>query len=141
MEQGSFTGASRLGAQAQVIHLDTNFLIGSVNRNSSSAGLLKRWLQHGETFAASSVAWAEFLHGPVRPDQIEQAEHLIEGNIITFGRYEAELSSRLFNLGGRRRGSQSDCFIAATAIRAGVKLATENQKHFVAFAPVGLRLV
>jgi predicted nucleic acid-binding protein len=123
-----------------VIHLDANFLIGSVNLHSPPAILLKKWLQHDETFAASAVAWAEFLHGPVRPDQIQQAEYLIQGNVIAFGRYEAELSSRLFNLGGRRRGSQPDCFIAATAIRAGVRLATENQKHFASFAAAGLRL-
>jgi predicted nucleic acid-binding protein len=123
-----------------VIHLDANFLIGSVNKGSPPAVLLRKWLQQGETFAASSVAWAEFLHGPVGSDQIQQVEYLIQGTVISFGRREAELSSQLFNLGGRRRGSQPDCFIAATAICSGVRLATENQRHFVAFTSSGLRL-
>jgi predicted nucleic acid-binding protein len=123
-----------------VIHLDANFLIGALNQHSSPAMLLKKYLQHGEVVAASSVAWAEFLHGPVSPNQVQQAEYLIQGNVIAFGRYEAELSSRLFNLGGRRRGSQPDCFIAATAIRAGGRLATENQKHFTRFTSAGLKL-
>ncbi len=123
-----------------MIHLDANFLIGSVNKGSPPALLLRKWLQHGETFAASAVAWAEFLHGPVMPDQIQQVGFLIQGMVISFGRREAELASQLFNLGGRRRGSQPDCFIAATAICSGARLATENQRHFVAFTGVGLRL-
>jgi predicted nucleic acid-binding protein len=123
-----------------MIHLDANFLIGSLNQLSPPAVFLKNWLRHGETFAASSVAWAEFLHGPVRSEQIQQVEYLIQGNIIPLGRQEAEISSQLFNQTGRRRGSQPDCFIAATAIRARVRLATQNQKHFVLFAASGLRL-
>ena len=123
-----------------MIHLDANFLIGSVNQHSPPAVLLRNWLQHGETFAASAIAWAEFLHGPVRSDQIQQADYLIQGNIVSFGRQEAEISSRLFNQTGRRRGSQPDCFIAATAIRARVPLATRNTRDFQLFVPLGLRL-
>jgi predicted nucleic acid-binding protein len=123
-----------------MIHLDANFLIGSVNRLSPPAVLLRNWLRHGETFAASSVAWAEFMHGPVRSDQIQQVEYLIQGKIVSFGRQEAEISSQLFNQTARRRGSQPDCFIAATAIRAGARFATQNQKHFAPFVALGLRL-
>jgi len=123
-----------------MIHLDANFLIGSLNQFSAPAILLKTWLQQRETFAASSVAWAEFLHGPVRPDQIQQVEYLIQSNILSFGRKEAEISSELFNQTGRRRGSQPDCFIAATAICSGAPLATRNAKDFRLFVPLGLRL-
>lgn len=123
-----------------MIHLDANFLIGSLNQLSPPAVLLKNWLRHGETFAASSIAWAEFMHGPVRSDQIQQVEYLIQGNIVSFGRQEAEISSQLFNQTERRRGSQPDCFIAATAICARARLATQNQKHFTLFAAAGLRL-
>jgi predicted nucleic acid-binding protein len=123
-----------------MIHLDANFLIGSLNQLSPPAVLLRNWLQHGETFAASSVAWAEFLNGPVRSDQIERVEYLIQSKIISFGRREAEISSQLFNQTGRRRGSQPDCFIAATAICARAPLATRNTKDFQPFVPLGLRL-
>jgi predicted nucleic acid-binding protein len=123
-----------------MIHLDSNFLIGSVNRHSPPALLLRNWLKQGETFAASSIAWAEFLHGPVRSDQIQQVDYLIQSNIIAFGRPEAEISSQLFNRTGRRGGSQADCFIAATAICAGARLATQNQKHFAPFVATGLQL-
>jgi predicted nucleic acid-binding protein len=123
-----------------MIHLDANFLIGSLNQHSAPAMLLQNWLRRGETFAASSVAWAEFFHGPVRSDQIQQVEYLIQGNIVSFGRQEAEISSHLFNQTGRRRGSQPDCFIAATAICANARLATQNQKHFVLFVAAGLHL-
>ena len=123
-----------------MIHLDANFLIGSVNRHSPPAILLKKWLQSRETFAASSVAWAEFLNGPVRSDQIQQVEYLIQGRVISVGRSEAEIASQLFNQTGRRRGSLPDCFIAATAICLRAPLATENQKHFAPFVASGLRL-
>jgi predicted nucleic acid-binding protein len=123
-----------------MIHLDANFLIGSVNQHSPPAVLLRNWLRHGEFFAASAVAWAEFMHGPVRSDQIQQVEYLIQGNVVSFGRQEAEISSQLFNQTGRRRGSQPDCFIAATAICANARLATRNQKHFMPYVAAGLRL-
>src|ERR1700683_3782926 len=123
-----------------MIHLDANFLIGSVNQLSPPAVLLKNWLRHGETFAASSVAWAEFMHGPVSSDQIQQVDYLIQGHIVSFGRQEAEISSQLFNQTGRRRGSQPDCFIAAMAICAGARLATQNRQHFTPFVAGGLRV-
>jgi predicted nucleic acid-binding protein len=123
-----------------MIHLDANFLIGSLKNLSAPAISLRNWLRQGEAFAASAVAWAEFLNGPVRPDQIQRVEYLIQGNIIPLGRSEAEISAQLFNQTGRRRGSQPDCFIAATAICANARLATQNQKHFLPFVSGGLLL-
>ena len=123
-----------------MIHLDTNFLIGSVNHLSPTAATLRNWLQGGETFATSAVAWAEFLHGPVSSKYVQDVDLLLQGRIIPFGRAEAEIASQLFNQTGRRRGSQPDCFIAATAIRSRASLATHNRKHFLPFIAAGLRL-
>jgi predicted nucleic acid-binding protein len=123
-----------------MIHLDANYLIDSLKLGSQAASSLKKWIRQGETFAASAVAWSEFLNGPLRLDQIQQVEFLVQYNIVPFGHYEAKLSAELFNKTGRRRGSQPDCFIAATAITAGGILATQNQKHFLRFVPMGLIL-
>lgn len=123
-----------------MIHLDTNFLIGVANRHLPVEKILVEWLQQGETFSASSIAWAEFLNGPVNPLHVQQMAVLIQNRVVPFGRAEAEIASQLFNQTGRRRTTQPDCFIAATAIRAGVRLATQNQKHFAPFAIGGLRL-
>jgi predicted nucleic acid-binding protein len=123
-----------------MIHLDSNFLIRAADRNSPVETTLQDWLRQDETFAASSIAWAEFLNGPVRPDHVRKMDNFIQGRIIPFGRAEAQVASMLFNETGRKRGSQPDCFIAATAICLRAPLATFNQKDFAAFVPLGLRL-
>ena len=129
-----------MGPQAAMIHLDANFLIGVANRQLPVESALVEWLRQGEGFAASAVAWAEFLNGPVKPSHVQQMHVLIESRVISLGRLEAEKASKLFNETGRRRGSLPDCFIAATAICANARLATQNQKHFTLFAAAGLRL-
>ncbi len=123
-----------------MIHLDTNFLIGVVNRHLPVERALAGWMRQGETFAVSSIVWAEFLNGPVSIQYIQQMNVLIGGRVVPFGKAEAELAARLFNQGGRRRTSQPDCFIAATAICARAALATQNQKHFALFVSAGLRM-
>jgi len=55
-----------------MIHLDANFLIGIANRHLPVESALRGWLGQGEDFAASAVAWAEFLNGPVDPPHIQQ---------------------------------------------------------------------
>jgi len=129
-----------LGPQAEVIHLDTNFLIGVANRHQPVERAMVAWLQAGESFCASSIVWAEFLSGPVKQPEVRQMDVLIQGRVLPFGRADAEVASRLFNNTGRRRGSMPDCCIAAVAIRAGVPLATQNRKDFSLFAVDGLRI-
>ena len=123
-----------------MIHLDANFLIGIANRHLPVESALVGWLQQGEGFAASAVAWAEFLNGPVEPQHIQQMNVMIQRRVISLGRSEAEKASQLFNQSGRRRGSLPDCLIAATAICAGARLATQNHKHFAPYIAAGLRL-
>jgi predicted nucleic acid-binding protein len=129
-----------MGSEKKMIHLDANFLIGALDRSSPVGGFLQNWIQQGEKFAVSSIAWAEFLNGPVTPDQVRISKFLLEGGIVSFGAREAETAAELFNRSGRKRGSHADCFIAATAICARVSLATRNTKDFQSFVPLGLRL-
>jgi predicted nucleic acid-binding protein len=129
-----------LGPETEVIHLDANFLIGAAERRSAVQEPLRQWLDAGELFAASSIAWAEFLNGPVEADQVIEVENIIEERVEPFGKFEARIASMLFNATGRKRGLRADSLLAAAAISAGVPLATLNRKDFVAFVPLGLRL-
>ena len=124
-----------------MIHLDTNYLIGLAVRGSSPAENVDKWLATGELLAASSLAWTEFLNGPVSMDEIALVESVIDGNLVSFEKPTAVLAARLFNQGGRRRGSRFDCLIAATAILADARLATENKNDFMPFVPFGLKLL
>jgi predicted nucleic acid-binding protein len=124
-----------------MIHLDTNYHIGLAVPGSSPAQNVDNWLAAGETLAASTLAWTEFLNGPVSADEIALVESVIEGNLIAFEKPKAALAAQLCNQAGRRRGSRFDCLIAAAAILAGAQLATENTKDFEPFVPFGLKLV
>ena len=123
-----------------MIHLNTSFLIRGLVRDSPEDQLLREWLRAGETLAISTIAWAEFLCGPVEGPHLE----LVRGVVTRrppFAEEDAALAARLFNESGRRRGSLGDCMIAATALRSGAPLATSNPSDFHRFAPAGLRLV
>jgi predicted nucleic acid-binding protein len=123
-----------------MIHLDTNYLLGSLTSPSSVRRQIMAWIRSGETIATSSVVWSEFLTGPVSTQEIQHAQGLLQGRIIPFDEREAEIAAKLFNHIGRKRAMRTDCFIAATALRAGVPLATLNKKDFNRFATLGLRL-
>ena len=124
-----------------MIHLDTNYLIGLVTAHSPLQPILFGWLNTGEKLAVSTLAWSEFLNGPVTRQQVHDASAILEDRIVVFGIFEAEMSARIFNQTERKRQRQIDCFIAATAICARVPLATDNQKHFLPFVAGGLQLV
>lgn len=122
-----------------MIHLDTGFLIRSLVAGSPEDRRLREWLRSGETLAMSAVAWSEFLCGPVSPRQAELAAAVVAQR-VSFREEEAPLAARLFNDAGRRRGSMVDCLIAATALRAGARVATTNPGDFARFSGAGLAL-
>jgi predicted nucleic acid-binding protein len=122
-----------------VIHLDTSFLVPALAADTPQDRRLRAWLAAGEPLGISAVAWAEFLCGPVEAAGLDLVVRVVSER-VPFGEGEATLAARLFNDSGRRRGSLADCMIAATAIRAGAALATENPKDFRRFASAGLSL-
>jgi predicted nucleic acid-binding protein len=122
-----------------VIHLDTSFLIRALLAGSREDRLLRTWLRHAQPIGVSVVSWAEFLCGPVEDAHVELAMRLV-GEPEPFTAGDCATTARLFNLGGRRRGSFTDCMVAAVAIRAGATLATSNRADFVRFRADGLRL-
>jgi predicted nucleic acid-binding protein len=123
-----------------VIHLDTNYLIGLAVSASTQADDVDGWLATGQALGASTIAWTEFLNGPVLPQDIALVESIIESRIISFDKAIAVVAAELFNKTGRRRGSRFDCLIAATAMLAGAEIATANESDLKIFVPHGLKL-
>lgn len=121
------------------VHLDTSFLIRALVPGSDPDQLLRMWLQDGRRLAMSSVAWTEFLCGPLDVAGRELAARIVTDR-IPYSEQDAESAAELFNETGRRRGSLIDCMIAAVASRRSAPLATLNRNDFRRFEPVGLRL-
>ncbi|HUG09370.1 MAG TPA: PIN domain-containing protein [Opitutaceae bacterium] len=123
-----------------MIHLDANYLIRGNQTGTPEDAELKRWLESGEMLATSSIAWMEFVSGPVSTAAVESIRHALGDRIVAFTEAEAELAALLYNSTGRRRSMRYDCMIAAAAISAGAELATANQVDFSQFVPHGLKL-
>lgn len=123
-----------------MIHLDTNLLVELVTLGSPGAEVMRGWLLAGERLGTSAIAWSEFCKGPLSSAQKDAAFAVLAGSIAEFTWREAEEAARLFNLGGRRKGSHSDCMIAAAAMAAGARLATRNLADFNRFTVHGLQL-
>lgn len=85
------------------------------------------------------MSWTEFLCGPVGDDELTLASELFR-EPEAFVAEDSVLAARLFEAGGRRRGSLADCMIAATAIRVDAELATTNTGDFRRFETAGLKL-
>lgn len=123
-----------------MIHLDTSFLILALLRGSPQDDRLREWLRTGEPLGMSTIAWAEFLCGPVEPHYVGLADRVVSRR-VSFEDEDATLTAQLFNQSGRRRGSLADCMIAASAVRHKAALATENPSDFRRFEPLGLTVV
>jgi predicted nucleic acid-binding protein len=123
-----------------MIHLDTNFLIASLTPQSPESQQVVHWMGAGETVSLSVIAWAEFLCGPVSPQQISLALAAFPNPVVLLPE-DASRAADLFNTTGRRRGSLADCLIAATCIRLGASLATHNRADFFRFQPMGLAVL
>ena len=124
---------------AELIELDSNFLVAARASNSLEGRRLEHWLASGLTIQISAVAWSEYLCGPLSEIDREIGRKLA-GNIEPFTEGDAELASVLFNATGRRSRSHADCMIAAHAVRRGALLATLNLRDFRRFEKFHLRL-
>ncbi len=124
---------------SRTIHLDTSFLIRCLVVGSAEAAKIREWLRRGRRLAVSAYSWGEFLCGPLGGIEEETARRIAYRH-LPVDTAEVTEAARLFNLGGRRRGSFPDCIIAATAIIHGAELATSNVKDFERFFDAGLEL-
>lgn len=120
------------------VHLDTSFLIRALLPGTSESRRLEEWLGGRRTLVISAMAWAEFLAGPLDDETFRVAGRLV-GVAAPVTGVHAERAAGLFNMTGRRRGTLSDCLIAAVAIEEGAALATADSA-FERFADTGLVL-
>jgi predicted nucleic acid-binding protein len=123
-----------------VIHLDTSFLIYALIPHSIQDQQLRRWLREGETLVISSIAWTELRCGPIDTSRVELARRVVT-EVLPYLEEDATTAAGLFNKSGRRRGSLSDCMIAAVALREGAPVATANPADFRRFEEAGLQVV
>lgn len=121
-------------------HLDTSFLINALVPGTREGRRLREWIGHGLVISMSSIAWAEFLCGPVSEEDRQRARKVV-GAPLPLVETEAAQAAELFNAGGRKRGTLPDCLIAATALLAGAALATSNRGDFRRFERAGLELI
>lgn len=122
------------------IHLDTSFLIHALVPRSPESDALRRWLGSGHALSICTLAWGEFLCGPLEVE-VEVLAHRIARIHVPLGTGEAAEAARLFNATGRRRGSFADCIVAATAFTSEAALATSDRGDFEPFVQEGLELV
>jgi predicted nucleic acid-binding protein len=121
------------------LHLDTSFLIRSLVRASSEDLRLREWLDADVAIGISAIAWAEFLCGPYR-DPDRRAVRLLVSRPAALDEDSAELAATMFNGTGRRRGTFTDCLIAAAAVTNDAQLATSNPRDFLPMKAFGLEL-
>jgi predicted nucleic acid-binding protein len=122
-----------------MIHLDTNFLIRALVPNSAAEAKLQTWKRDGEVLAISSIAWSEFLCGPLTQDDASLARMLFPDS-EPFLSADAHKAAELFNATGRRSRSLADCQIAAVALRCEARMATGDVADFTVFENHGLTL-
>jgi predicted nucleic acid-binding protein len=105
-----------------MIHLDTSFLIRALAADTPEDLRIRHWLTSGEALGISSLAWCEFLCGPLDTAHAALAARLVLAP-EPFDAEDARAAASLFNQTGRRRGTLIDCMIAASAMRRGASVA------------------
>lgn len=122
-----------------MIHLDTNFLIQISVAGSVAHAQFAAWGAAQEAVNVSTIAWAEFLCGPMDATGEALARQIFP-QPEPFVAADAAMAASLFNQTGRRSRSLADCMIAAVAMRCGARLATLNAGDFQPLTSHGLNL-
>lgn len=122
-----------------MIHFDTNFLVQITVAGSPADRQFHNWAAAQESFNISSIAWSEFLCGPLDA-AAESLARQIFPQPEPFLADDAVQAAKLFNQTGRRSRTLADCMIAAVAIRCGAKLASINTADFQPMVQHGLVL-
>ena len=120
-----------------MICLDTNYLILGLVDGSLESRELTAWVARGDRLVTPTVAWYEFLCGPVSAAQVRTMRAFVQ-ELLPFDESHASVAAALFNACGRKRTLRIDAMIAATAIASGARLATGNRADFTHFTASGL---
>jgi hypothetical protein len=64
---------------------------------------LRNWLRDGHRLCMDSIAWTEFLCGPLQPEERRLAEQIVTER-VSYCDADAQRAAELFNATGRRRG-------------------------------------
>lgn len=123
-----------------MIHLDTNCFIDIHSAGSKIRSWLSARVRSGEQLSCSVLVWAEYLCGPLSSEERDLSWQLIEGSPIPLESFAAGLGAQFFNSTGRRRGSLADCLIAATAVNHNAAFLTLDNRDFLPFQSLGLKL-
>jgi predicted nucleic acid-binding protein len=59
-----------------MIHLDANFLVDATVPGSPAHADFRAWSAAGESFGVSTIAWAEYLCGPLDPQAEAMAKQI-----------------------------------------------------------------
>jgi predicted nucleic acid-binding protein len=121
------------------IHLDTCFLIRALVPGTDADRRLRAWLTEGRQLRMDTIAWTEFLCGPLPPEELRLAEQIVTER-VGFSEQDAQRAAEFFNATGRHRGTLADCMIAAAAVGRDAALATLNRDDFQCFEVCGLKL-
>jgi len=124
-----------------MICLDTNYLICGLTSGTYEEKQIIQWYKKDEILCSSGICWYEFVCGPVTEIQIQTMKLFLRGGILSFGESEAILASQIFNAANRIRRLRVDAMIAASAISAKARLATNNHTDFESFKSFGLKLL
>ena len=122
-----------------MVHCDTNFVIQATVAGSPAHSQFAAWAAAGEAASISTIAWAEFLCGPMDATAEALARQIFPSPEPCLPA-DALLAANLFNQTGRRSRTLADCMIAAVAVRCGAKLATLNAGDFLPSTRHGLVL-
>ena len=117
----------------EVVLLDTSVLIDYFRKSNKANSLLFKLLQNGDyKFAVSSITTYEIYAGVSSAQQQFWDDIFKTLHVLPFNHHTAQIAVKLDKQlkVSRKQISLPDLFIAATAIEGGLKIATQNKKHF-----------
>lgn len=115
-----------------LILIDTSLLIDLFRKSEKEKALLVKLVRQGYTYAISAITEFEIYTGASDAQQQFWEEFLNRTPVLPFSK-EVARQAVVINKALKKKRKQiavPDLFIAATAVEAGLPLATLNQKHF-----------